>query len=88
MVKVKYLLMFKDRVKKDLDEIPAKTIKDLLYAICKKYPNTCDLIFDENKNIRKYLLIVVNGNRVLTDFIDRGLSENDEVIVSTPAGGG
>jgi len=88
MVKVKYLLLFKEKTGKEGDQIQANTIRDLLHAICRKYPLTRELILDKCGKIKQYLLVIVNGNRIPMNFIDRELSEDDEVIISTPAGGG
>ena len=88
MVKVKYLLLFKEKTGKEEDQIQANTIRDLLHTIYKRYPLTHELIFDKSGEIKQYLLIIVNGNRIPTNFIDRKLSESDEVVISTPAGGG
>ena len=88
MVKVKYLLLFKEKTGKEEDQIQANTIRDLLHTIYKRYSLTHELIFDKSGEIKQYLLIIVNGNRIPTNFIDRKLSESDEVVISTPAGGG
>jgi len=88
MVKVKYLLLFKEKTGKEEDQIQANTIRELLHTIYRRYPLTRELILDKCGKIKQYLLIIVNGNRIPMNFIDRKLSENDEVIISTPAGGG
>jgi len=88
MVKVKYLLLFREKTGKEEEQIQANTIRDLLRTIYKRYTLNRELIFDKSGEIKQYLLIIVNGNRIPMNFIDRKLSESDEVIISTPAGEG
>lgn len=62
-------------------------MRDLLDILCNKYH--CRDLFFENDQLKKYIVILVNGHNILhLDGPDTELATGDTIAMFPPAGGG
>ncbi len=84
MVKVKLFANFREVVGSREIEIEAKTIKELLLSLTKRYPKL-EEYFSEDR-LKDYVHIMVNG-KIIEDLATK-LKQDDVVAIFPPVSGG
>lgn len=65
------------------------TVDELIQALIKKYPAFDAEIFDENRNVKRFTHILVNGRNVIhLDGLHTKIKNTDEIALFPPVGGG
>ncbi|MCH8907182.1 MAG: MoaD/ThiS family protein [Candidatus Heimdallarchaeota archaeon] len=64
------------------------SLLDIVTKFCHQFPSTKQFIFTDT-SINRNLVFAVNGNEVSNDMLnDQFITENDELAIVPPAGGG
>ena len=71
-------------------EIEASTLKEALHKLTIKYgKNFEERVYDETKNLRRYINIYINGRDVrFLDLLDTTLKRGDNVSIMPAVSGG
>lgn len=84
-IRVKLFANFREFTKtKDL-QIEGSTVKEVLTALCQKYPGLADMLF-KDENLRPYINIFLNGKNI--HGLDILLKPDDEIAIFPPVSGG
>ncbi len=67
-----------------------RTVRDLLNQLCEEQgPDFCKTVFDENKNLRRYIKVLVNGRGLhVLHGLDTLLVDGDVIALFPPVAGG
>lgn len=84
-IKVRLFANFREFTKTKEVEIEGSTVRDVLIALCQKYPGLADMIFS-NGNLRPYINIFLNGKNIPS--LDTSLKPADEIAIFPPVSGG
>ncbi|MCG2728544.1 MAG: MoaD/ThiS family protein [Candidatus Methanoperedenaceae archaeon] len=84
-IRVKLFANFREFTKTKELEIEGSTVKEVLAALCQKYPGLADMVFRDG-NLRPYINIFLNGKNILS--LDTSLKPADEIVIFPPVSGG
>lgn len=84
-IRVKLFANFREFTKTKELEIEGGTVRDVLMALCQKYPGLADMLF-KDENLRPYINIFLNGRNIPS--LDAPLEQADEIAIFPPVSGG
>jgi molybdopterin synthase sulfur carrier subunit len=90
-IKIRFFARFRELLGTGIviDAPKEKSILDLVKDITRKNPEGYDAIFDENGNLKEFVIVMQNGKRIETaDAGTTNVGEGDEIAVFPPVAGG
>ena len=84
-IRVKLFANLREFTKTKELEMEGSTVRDVLVALCRKYPGLADMIFRDG-NLRPYINVFLNGKNI--PGLDTSLKPADEIAIFPPVSGG
>ncbi len=84
-IKVKLFANFREFTKTKELKMHSETVRDVLLALCSKYPGLEDMLF-ENESLKPHVNIFLNGRNATG--LDTPLKQDDEIAIFPPVSGG
>lgn len=84
-IRVKLFAGFREFTKTKELEMKGNTVKDVLVALCHKYPGLKDMLF-KDENLRPHVNVFLNGDNI--PGLDTPLKPDDEIAIFPPVSGG
>ena len=84
-IRVKLFANLREFTKTKELEMEGSTVKEVLVALCRKYPGLADMIFRDG-DLRPYINVFLNGKNI--PGLDTSLKPADEIAIFPPVSGG
>lgn len=72
----------------DLALADRATLGDALHVLCGTDQTKQGMLFDAGGGVRKYVILMVNRERIAPQELDTALHDGDEIILYPPVSGG
>ena len=69
-------------------DVEASSVKACLEAVEAVHPGFAELVMDQNGDIRRFVLLFLNGGELPLKGFDRAVAQSDVLAVVTGAAGG
>ncbi len=64
------------------------TLGEALQTLCGTDQTKRGMLFDADGSVRKYVILMVNRERITADELDLALHDGDEIVLYPPVSGG
>jgi len=87
-IRVKLFANFREFTKTKELGMEGSTVRDVLLALCRKYPGLEDMLF-KDENLRPYINVFLNGRNIMeSGGLEIPLKQDDEIAIFPPVSGG
>lgn len=88
MPKIKLFANFREFTKTDELEMEGTTVREVLEALCKKFPGLEHMLF-KGEDLQKHVNVFLNGRSILeSGGLNAAVGQDDEMAIFPPVSGG